>query len=513
MHTTETNLILIVDDTPTNLEVLSEALNDAGFEVAVATSGETAIEQIAYDPPDLILLDIMMPGIDGFETCYRLKQNPLTKDIPVIFMTALSDTVDKVKGLSLGAVDYITKPFQQAEVLARVQIHVNLRNLNLQLERQNIQLQKEITERAVAEAALQKLTQELEARVEERTKELSQTLYNLQKAQVQLVQTEKLATLGHLVAGIAHEINNPVNFVHANLYYVSNYAQSLLELLQLYQTHFPHSTPEIIAKAEEIDLQYVSEDLPKILSSIGVGTERICGIVKSLRNFSRHDEAEVKVVDIHEGIESTLMLLRSYLKSKPNHPEIQVVKQYSDLPKVECYPGKINQVFMNVLSNAIDALIEAMENYPSYFQSPMIVISTEQVDSDRIAIRIADNGIGIPENIQHRVFDPFFTTKPTGKGTGLGMSISHQIVTELHRGALHCISLPNKGAEFIIEIPLHQSQSYVTDLETAKIEQENRGLTGLEVSVDKTIKLQPNTKPNNLPVSLWTNSQMLRAEC
>ncbi|MBD2492817.1 response regulator [Nostoc sp. FACHB-280] len=469
MQTQETNLILIVDDTPTNLEVLSEALTDAGFEVAVATSGESAIEQIEYDPPDLILLDVMMPGIDGFETCYRLKQNPQTQDIPVIFMTALSDTVDKVKGLSLGAVDYITKPFQQAEVLARVQIHVNLRNLNLALEEKNLRLQQEIQERAIAEAALQKLTQELEQRVLERTQKLTDALSTLEKAQVQLVQSEKLATLGQLVAGIAHEINNPVNFIHANLYYVSRYTQNLLELVALYQQQLPDATPEIKAKAKDIDLQYLLEDLPKILSSMEVGTERICDIIKSLRSFSRHDEAEVKVVNIHEGIDSTLMILKRHLEGKQGQPKIQVIKEYGNLPKVECYPGKMNQVFMNILSNAIDALTEAMENYPSYVPSPMIRIHTEVVESDRIVIKIADNGLGIPEHIQQRIFDPFFTTKPAGKGTGLGMSISHQIITQLHYGSLRCLSHPEQGAEFIIEIPIQQPQVCHTGLVKQKV--------------------------------------------
>ncbi|WP_390692429.1 hybrid sensor histidine kinase/response regulator [Aetokthonos hydrillicola] len=465
MQTRETNLILIVDDTPTNLEVLSEALADANFEVAVATSGESAIKQVEYDPPDLILLDVMMPGIDGFETCYRLQQNPLTKDIPVILMTALSDTVDKVKGLSLGAVDYITKPFQQAEVLARIQIHIKLRHLNVTLNKQNILLQQEITERSAAEKALQQLTQELEQKVIERTQALSEALSNLQKAQVQLVQTEKLNTLGQLVAGIAHEINNPVNFVHANLEYVIDYAENLLELLKLYQNQSPHPSPEILALAKEIDLQYLSEDLPKILCSMKVGTTRIQSIVQSLRNFSRLDEAELKVVDIHEGIESTLMLFGSHLKSKPNKPAIQVVKEYGDLPKVECYAGKMNQVFMNILSNAIDALTEAMEkNHPDCIHSPMIRIKTEVLLRDQISIRISDNGVGIPENFQKRVFDPFFTTKPAGKGTGLGMSISHQIVTELHHGSLQCVSKPGKGTEFVIEIPIQPLQVPCTSL-------------------------------------------------
>jgi signal transduction histidine kinase len=464
MYTSETNVILIVDDTPTNLEVLSETLTDAGFEVAVATSGEIALQQVEYELPNLILLDVMMPGIDGFETCYRLKQNPLTKDIPVIFMTALCDTVDKVKGLSLGAVDYITKPFQQAEVLARIQIQMKLRKLNVTLEEQNICLKKEIAERTTAEAALQQLTQELELHVAERTQELSQALHNLQLAQVKLVQTEKLATLGHLVAGIAHEINNPVNFVHANLYHVNKYTNGLLELLKLYQNHCPSLNAEILAKVEEIDLEYLAEDLPHILSSMEVGTGRIRDIIQSLRNFSRHDEAEVKVVNIHDGIESTMMLLGNRLKPKSNYLEIQVVKKYANLPKVECYAGKINQVFMNILSNAIEALEEIIdiENHESSIISPTISINTEILRDNRISIRISDNGPGMSQDVHRRLFEPFFTTKPTGKGTGLGMSISHQIITELHGGSLQCISNPGKGAEFIIEIPIQQQKRATT---------------------------------------------------
>jgi signal transduction histidine kinase len=455
MQNSETNLILIVDDIPTNLEVLSEALTDAGFDVAVATTGESAIKQVEYDPPELILLDVMMPGIDGFETCRRLKANPKTKHIPIIFMTALADTVDKVKGLSLGAVDYITKPFQQAEALARIQIHLKLQNISAAMEKQNARLQQEIEERVAAELALQKLTQELEKRVIDRTKELSQALHDLQKAQVQLIQSEKLATLGQLVAGVAHEINNPVNFIHGNLQHTSYYIQDLLELIKLYQTQFPHSTPEIVNKAKEIDLEFLTLDLPKILSSMAVGTQRIQEIVQSFRNFSRYDEAEVKTVNIHDGLNSTLMMIDHRLKAKPGYPDIQVIKDYGNLPPVECFAGKMNQVFMNVLSNAIDALEEFMGNEHRFrcTRSPMIRIHTEVVGGDRIAIRIADNGPGITEVVQKRVFDPFFTTKPTGKGTGLGMSISHQIVTEKHGGSLSCISSPGKGAEFVIEIP------------------------------------------------------------
>ncbi|MEL6460813.1 MAG: response regulator [Cyanobacteria bacterium J06621_15] len=450
MNNFEPNVILIVDDTPSNLEVLSEALTVAGFEVAVATNGESALKQAEYDPPELILLDVMMPGIDGFETCRRLKQNLVTKDIPVIFMTALNDSSDKVSGLSLGAVDYITKPFQQAEVLARIQVHVKLQSLTKKLEHQNIRLKEEVKQRIEAETALNQLNQNLEQQVTQRTWELSQALRDLQHAQIQLVQSEKLSTLGQLVAGIAHEINNPVGFIHGNIQHANEYIKDLLELVQLYQTQFPQLTPEIEAKAEEIDLEFLMKDLPKLLSSMEIGTERIREIVLSLRNFSRHDEAEFKVVNIHEGIDSTLAILQHRLGSPTGTKKIELIKEYGDLPKVECYAGKINQVFMNILANAIDAL-EDLSKQEGFV--PKIRIITEVVAENKAAIRIIDNASGIPDEVQKRIFEPFFTTKPAGKGTGLGMSISHQIITEKHNGTLKCISTPGSGTEFIIEIP------------------------------------------------------------
>ena len=453
MNSLDANVILIVDDTPSNLEVLSEALTDAGFEVAVATNGESALKQAEYDPPQLILLDVMMPGIDGFETCRRFKKNSITKNIPIIFMTALNDSKQKVKGLSLGAVDYITKPFQQAEVLARIQIHVKLENLSTRLEKQNVRLQEEIQQRIDAETALHQLNQNLEKKVTQRTWELSEALHNLQQAQLQLVQSEKLSTLGQLVAGIAHEINNPVSFIHGNIQHANEYIQDLLELVQLYQTQFPQVTPEIKTKTEEIDLEFLMEDLPKLFSSMEVGTERIREIVLSLRNFSRHDEAEFKKVNIHEGIDSTLTILKHRLISNTNTRDIQIIKEYGNLPKVECYAGKMNQVFMNILTNAVDALEDVLHS-EEYNSSPTIKIHTDIVKGNRVAIRIIDNASGIPEEIQKRIFEPFFTTKPAGKGTGLGMSISHQIITDKHDGSLRCISNPGKGTEFIIEIPI-----------------------------------------------------------
>ncbi|QZZ22580.1 response regulator [Leptothermofonsia sichuanensis E412] len=466
IQTQDMGVVLVVDDNPTNLEVLSNALTSFGYETAVANDGEGAIAQIAYDPPDLILLDVMMPGIDGFETCQRLKMNPATQDIPVIFMTALSDTADKVKGLNLGAVDYITKPFQQEEVLARVKLHLRLKNLAHSLEQQNELLKVEVEERRMAEASLHRLTQELEQRVAERTADLSKALHELQQTQIQLVQSEKLSSLGQLVAGIAHEINNPVNFIAGNLIHIDEYTQNLLEFIRRFEENYPDPSPPLKHYLEEIDLEFLKQDLEKIVSSMKLGADRIRQIVLSLRNFSRLDEAEFKAVDIHEGIDSTLLILHNRLKSKPDHPEIQVVKEYGNLPAIECYAGQLNQVFMNLLSNAIDALeesatfkelnAESSQNAACPPAHPTITIRTEVAEPDFITITIADNGPGIPEEVRKRLFDPFFTTKPIGKGTGLGLSISHQVVTEKHRGSLWCVSEPGRGAEFWIKLPIHQ---------------------------------------------------------
>ncbi|MGB8690009.1 MAG: ATP-binding protein, partial [Microcoleus sp.] len=287
--------------------------------------------------------------------------------------------------------------------------------------------------------------------------ELEQTLQQLRSAQSQLVQSEKMSSLGQLVAGVAHEINNPVNFIYGNLTHANDYTQDLLHLIELYQNHYLDPVPEIQDEIENIDLDFLMEDLPKLLTSMKVGADRIQQIVASLRTFSRMDEAEMKAVNIHDGIDSTLMILQHRIKAKHNHPEIPVIKNYANLPLVECYAGQLNQVFMNILSNALDALedrdsrlsADEMRQNPS-----QIRICTEMPSSSRVIIRISDNGPGMTESVCHRLFDPFFTTKPVGKGTGMGLSISYQIVTERHGGSLHCTSSPGVGAEFAIEIPL-----------------------------------------------------------
>lgn len=303
--------------------------------------------------------------------------------------------------------------------------------------------------------ALEQSNAELEDRVEQRTLELKNTLGELQRTQAQVVQSEKMSSLGQLVAGVAHEINNPVNFIHGNLTHAQEYTQDLLGFVQLYQQHYPDPVAEIETTAEEIDLEFLQEDLPKMLASMKVGTDRIRQIVLSLRNFSRMDEAELKPVNIHEGLDSTLMILQHRLKARPERPEIEVTKDYGKLPLVECYAGQLNQVFMNILVNAIDAIEDsnAKRTLAEIRANPgRITIQTAVIDTNWVQIAIADNGSGMPEQIQQQIFNPFFTTKPVGKGTGMGMSISHQIITEKHQGKLQCFSTPGEGTQFVIQI-------------------------------------------------------------
>lgn len=419
----KTGTILVVDDNPTNIQVLFDVLSEIGYRVAIAKTGEAALQRLQSYQPDIILLDVMMPGIDGFETCQRLKADPATSSIPVIFMTALSDTVDKVKGLSLGAVDYITKPLQHEEALARIRVHLQLSATQRQLEH--------------------------------KTDELTQALADLKQSQLHLVQSEKMSALGQLVAGVAHEINNPVNFIAGNLQPAKDYIQDVMKLLELYQEYHPQPHANVQAWMDEIDLDYVKEDLIKLLHSMEIGSDRICQLVLSLRNFSRLDEAELKAVDLHEGIDNTLLILQHRLKAKPNYPAIQVIRDYEQLPLVECYPSQLNQVLMNLISNAIDAIEEQQQKHP-HSSNPTITIRTSISDSNWVNISIIDTGFGIIEAAKAKLFDPFFTTKPIGKGTGLGLSISFQIITEKHQGKIDCYSTPGQGTEFVVRIPVQQ---------------------------------------------------------
>jgi signal transduction histidine kinase len=276
---------------------------------------------------------------------------------------------------------------------------------------------------------------------------LQVTISKLQTTQSQLIQTEKMSSLGQLVAGIAHEVNNPVNFISGNLTYASTYTNNLFKLISAYQQSHPEPTASVQTILEEIDFDFLQTDFPQVISSMQIGANRIREIVLSLRNFSRMDESEFKDVNIHEGIDSTLLILQHRLKANHERPMISLVKQYAELPLIECAAGLVNQVFMNLISNAIDAMEDADQQ-----QSPEIQICTS-IENNGISIKIIDNGPGIPENLRHRLFDPFFTTKPVGKGTGLGLSISYQIITEKHAGKLKCHSTIDQGTEFWIWLP------------------------------------------------------------
>ncbi|HIK27985.1 MAG: PAS domain-containing sensor histidine kinase [Oscillatoriaceae bacterium SKW80] len=324
---------------------------------------------------------------------------------------------------------------------------------------------RDITERKLAEVALRQ--SELQLRT--RTQQLEVALYELQQTQAQLIQNEKMSSLGQLVAGIAHEINNPVNFIYGNVNYISQYIADLLHFVTLYQRYYPNPVSEIRKAAEEIDLDFIIQDLPKVLESMQTGANRIREIVLKLRNFSRLDEAPMKSVDIHEGLENTLMILQHRIKSVPGG--IEIIKDFGNLPKVECCAAQLNQVFINILANAIDAIetqakpglivirTEIGHRKPSREHRYSETNSHQYSDvSDVVLIRIADNGIGMTEEVKKHLFEPFFTTKPVGKGTGLGLAICYQIVVQKHGGKIECISSPGQGTEFIIEIPIQQSR-------------------------------------------------------
>jgi signal transduction histidine kinase len=300
--------------------------------------------------------------------------------------------------------------------------------------------------------------QELTIAKEQLEKVLAEAQQEAHQLAAQLIQSEKMSSLGQLVAGVAHEINNPINFIYGNLTPAKEYIEDLLTLLKLYQQHYPHPVTEIRDEAEAMDINFLMADLPKLLNSMGIGAKRITEIVRSLRTFSRLDESEMKAVNIHEGIDSTLMILEHRLKATSERPAIEVVKKYSNLPLVECYAGQLNQVFMNIIANAVDALEEGKIKNFLALEALQIHIYTELKNDNEVVIHIRDNGVGVPEKLKKLLFDPFFTTKPIGKGTGLGLSISYKIVTEQHHGKLECLSTPGKGTEFIISIPLYQNQ-------------------------------------------------------
>ncbi|MEH2194332.1 MAG: ATP-binding protein [Nostoc sp.] len=377
---------------------------------------------------------------------------------PTMIVIAITSLICVILALilGLGISSSIAKPLQLMTDVAQQITQES--NFNLQVPAMG---KDEIGILATALNNLVERVKTLLTEKEQRSIELEQALTQLNNTQVQLVQSEKMSSLGQLVAGVAHEINNPVNFIHGNITHIDNYTQDLLKLVQAYQAHYPNPPQTLQATLDDVELDFLNEDLIKLLRSMKIGTERICQIVLSLRNFSRLGESEFKAVDLHEGIENTLLILQYRLKVSPKSLPIKVIKNYSQLPLIECYAGQLNQVFMNILANAIDALEElageqTKEDCPT--RLGIIWISTQLTSDNWVQIAIADNGSGIPEKVRSRIFDPFFTTKPVGKGTGMGLSISYKIVTEKHYGKIWCDSTLGEGTKFVIEIPVHQPQ-------------------------------------------------------
>jgi two-component system, NtrC family, sensor kinase len=411
--------ILFVDD-ETDLEPLvrqrlRKNISAKEFEIIFANSGQQALEKLECDRQiAMVLTDINMPEMDGLTLLTKI--NEIDPNIKAVVVSAYGD-MEKIRtAMNCGAFDFLTKP-------------INFEDLGVTISRTLKHVQQ-----------------------------IRENLNQLQQAQLQLIQSEKMATLGQLVAGIAHEVNNPINFIAGNLDQSIAAVTALINHLRMYQEKFPQPGSQIEQDAEDIELEYLLEDLPKMLSSMQVGTERILNLSTFLRTFSRADTGSKVSANIHEGLDSTLMILQHRLKANHERPAIQVIKDYEELPLLKCYLGQLNQVFMNLLANAIDALEELNQGreFAEIKANPNMIRIKTQVSEDNqsVVIQIKDNGKGMPESMQHQIFDALFTTKSIGKGTGLGLSISRQIVEEMHGGSLTCTSILGQGSEFAIAIPI-----------------------------------------------------------
>ena len=393
--------ILIVDDIPANLGVLVNYLEENRFRVLVARDGEEALERCLLVQPDLVLLDVMMPGIDGLETCRRLKQDGATAPIPVIFMTALTDSENVVAAFEAGGVDYVTKPIRITEVLARIQTHLALRAMQRQLE----------------------------------------TQYSLlQVANDRLLQAEKMASIGQLAAGVAHEINNPIGFVNSNMGSLQTYVTTLFGVIDDYQLAAA-CAPEVAARIAQLretaEVDFIRADFLALMGESRDGLQRVKEIVQSLKDFSHVESTDCAFADLHRGLDSTLNMVSNEIKYKA-----QVVKEYGQLPPVLCVASQLNQVFMNLLVNAAHAIAA----------KGVITIRTG-VAGPSVWIEVGDTGSGMAPETVHRIFEPFYTTKPIGTGTGLGLSVSYGIVKR-HGGRIEVDSEPGRGSRFTVHLPI-----------------------------------------------------------
>lgn len=464
--------ILLIDDRPIVGEVLRRIVGpEQDIKFCYCDDPARAIHKAIECSPTVILLDLVMPEIDGLMVLRFLRANPQTREIPVLVLSTKEEVNLKGEAFAAGASDYLIKFPDPIELIARIRYHSKAYI--------NFLKQQE------AYKELQLMHESLEQRVEERTKELRQTVEHLQNTQAQLIHAEKMSALGQLVAGIAHEINNPLQFIAGNITHARQYTQDLLALVELYQKSHPDPNPEVKSFTQEIDWEFISEDLPNLMSSLQVGVDRIQEISNDMRNFSRMDQGRRIKVDIHQGIDSSLVILQHRLKTN----KVQIVKDYGKIPELECCIGQLNQVFINLIGNAIDALEVA--NSPASPQGsrtprvPTIWIHTT-LQNDSLVIQIIDNAQGIPAEIQDRLFEPFFTTKPMGKGTGLGLSISYQIIVEKHQGSFTCSSILGQGTEFKIVLPLHQNVTAQggeedSDSVTIGLQRENRDTPTLPI--------------------------------
>lgn len=438
--------ILLIDDQPIVGEAIRRMLaTETDIKFYSCTDPDQAIQIATQIQPTVILQDLVMGEIDGLMLLRFFRANPGTRDIPIVVLSTKEEAEQKAEAFASGANDYLIKIPDKIELIARLRYHSNAYH-NL-CKRYEVELTKQYNK-------------ELEFRVQERTQELTEALENLKQTQAQLVQSEKMSGLGQLVAGIAHEINNPISFISGNLIHFIEYAEGLLTLVEMYEQAFPELPITIQDFRESLDLEFVREDLPRLMSSIRGGSDRIREIVVNLRNFSRMDESDRKEADIHEGIDSTLVMVQHRL----DESQIELFKDYGELPPIECYPGQLNQVFLNILTNAIDALCDRTQLSPSQAISddgetiPRKISIKTELQGEAVAIRITDNGVGIPPELQNQIFNPFFTTKEVGKGTGLGLAISYEIIVKKHQGQIQCQSHPSRGTEFTLEIPLGHNQ-------------------------------------------------------
>ena len=419
--------VFIVDDDQCSRQLLSDTLSSKGYATCCLANGKLALQAALAEPPDLILLDVMMPEMDGFEVCRLLKENQATRFIPVVMVTALNEKAMRLKGIAAGADDFINKPIDTTEIL--------LRTRNLLLVKQYHDFLKE-------HAGI------LEQQVRQRTEELEKAIAELKSTQQQMVQQEKMAMVGQLTAGLAHEINNPIGFIASNIGSLGKYCEKLLAFVEAQQEALLSGQPDQLQaellgeQRRQLKIDYIVKDLPEMILETQDGVERIKSIVRDLKCFSRADDSEQKLADINQCLESTLNVAKNELKYKA-----KVRREYGELPQVLCCPQQLGQVFMNLLVNAAHAIDT---------QGEITVRSWS--DEGRIFVAISDTGCGIPEQQRTRIFEPFFTTKEAGKGTGLGLSISNEIVRN-HGGEIKVESEPGKGSTFTVSIPLERPKN------------------------------------------------------